>query len=108
MASIHEIGPGKGRVVLIVVAHANDMVLFLGGTVARWCDAGWRVALVPVTDDHWNSVALSEADTIAAGRTPATSESTGIMSLPDAPGAATLVVLGKSTSWSVRTSWQAG
>jgi LmbE family N-acetylglucosaminyl deacetylase len=66
MASICEITPGAGRVVLVVVAHADDMALFLGGTVARWCDAGWRVVLVRVTDDRWDSVALSEADTIAA------------------------------------------
>jgi LmbE family N-acetylglucosaminyl deacetylase len=60
-------GPdGAGRVVLIVVAHADDVALFLGGTTAAWADAGWRVVVVRVTDDRWDSVGLGEADTIAA------------------------------------------
>ena len=51
---------------LLLVAHADDVCLFLGGTVAAWADAGWRVVVVRVTDDRWDSVGLSEADTIAA------------------------------------------
>lgn len=58
--------PGEGRVVLVVVAHADDVALFLGGTVAAWADAGWRVVVVRVTDDRWDSVGLDEAATVEA------------------------------------------
>ena len=51
---------------LVVVAHADDVALFLGGTIASWADAGWRVVVVRVTDDRWDSVGMTEADTIAA------------------------------------------
>lgn len=60
------IAPGEGRVVLLVVAHADDPALFIGGTLLRWADAGWRVVCVRVTDDRWDSVGLTEAQTIAA------------------------------------------
>jgi LmbE family N-acetylglucosaminyl deacetylase len=62
------IEPGLGRVVLLVVAHADDVALFLGGTVAAWADAGWRVVVVRVTDDRWDSVGSDEASTVAANR----------------------------------------
>jgi LmbE family N-acetylglucosaminyl deacetylase len=55
-----------GRTVLVVVAHADDIALFIGGTVAAWSDAGYRVVVVRVTDDRWDSVGLTEADTITA------------------------------------------
>jgi LmbE family N-acetylglucosaminyl deacetylase len=61
-----EIAAGDGRVILLVVAHADDPALFLGGTILRWADAGWRVVCVRVTDDRWDSVGLSEAETIEA------------------------------------------
>ena len=61
-----EIAAGEGRVILLVVAHADDPALFLGGTILRWADAGWRVVCVRVTDDRWDSVGLSEAETIEA------------------------------------------
>ena len=66
MAVVRTIPDGAGRVVLLVVAHADDVALFLGGTVAAWSDAGWRVAVVRVTDDRTDSIGLTEADTIAA------------------------------------------
>ena len=66
MAEIRAIEPGDGRVVLLVVAHADDPTLFLGGTIARWADAGWRVVCVRATDDRWDSVGHTEAETIAA------------------------------------------
>ncbi|MCX6522874.1 MAG: PIG-L family deacetylase [Actinobacteria bacterium] len=66
MAVVRTIPAGAGRVVLLVVAHADDVALFLGGTVAAWSDAGWRVAVVRVTDDRTDSVGLTEAATIAA------------------------------------------
>lgn len=54
--------------VLLVVAHADDVALFLGGTVAAWSDANWRVVVVRVTDDRWDSVGADEASTIVANR----------------------------------------
>ena len=63
---VHTIGPGEGRVVLLVIAHADDMTLFLGGTVVAWSTAGWRVVVVRVTDDRWDSVGLAERDTVQA------------------------------------------
>jgi LmbE family N-acetylglucosaminyl deacetylase len=63
-----EIEPGSDRVVLVVVAHADDLTLFLGGTLIRWSDAGWRVVAIRVTDDRWDSVGLTEAETIARNR----------------------------------------
>jgi len=58
--------PGEGRTILLVVAHADDPALFLGGTIIRWADAGWRVVCLRVTDDRWDSAGPDEAATIAA------------------------------------------
>jgi LmbE family N-acetylglucosaminyl deacetylase len=66
MTQTTQIEDGRGRTVLLVVAHADDPALFLGGTLIRWADAGWRVVCLRVTDDRWDSVGLSEAETIAA------------------------------------------
>ena len=66
MTQTTNIENGKGRTILLVVAHADDPALFLGGTILRWTDAGWRVVCVRVTDDRWDSVGLTEAETIAA------------------------------------------
>lgn len=68
MARVRTIEPGDGRVVLLVVAHADDVALFLGGTVAAWADAGWRVVVVRATDDRWDSVGSDEAATVVANR----------------------------------------
>ncbi len=65
-ATVRTIEPGLGRVVLLVVAHADDVALFLGGTVAAWADTGWRVVVVRATDDRRDSVGSDEASTIAA------------------------------------------
>ncbi len=62
------IEPGGGRTVLIVVPHADDMTLWCGGTIARWSDAGWRVIVVRVTDDHWASVGYDDIDTAKLNR----------------------------------------
>lgn len=64
MADICAIEQGDGRSVLVIVAHADDLALFIGATVARWADAGWRVVAVRVTDDRWDSVGKTEAETI--------------------------------------------
>jgi LmbE family N-acetylglucosaminyl deacetylase len=58
--------PGRGRTVLVIVAHADDAALFLGGTIRRMTDAGARVVLLRVTDDRYDSVGLPVAETIAA------------------------------------------
>jgi LmbE family N-acetylglucosaminyl deacetylase len=68
MAVVRTIEPGNGRVVLLVVAHADDVALFVGGTVVAWVDAGWRVVVVRVTDDRWDSVGSDEESTIVANR----------------------------------------
>lgn len=59
-----EIEPGAGRVVLVFGAHADDPSLFCGGTIARWSRAGWRVVVIRVTDDRWDSVGVSEDETM--------------------------------------------
>ncbi len=51
---------------LVVVAHADDVALFLGGTVAAWCDADWRVVVMRVTDDRRDSVGSTEGLTVEA------------------------------------------
>ena len=66
MVASVDLEPGAGRTVLVVVAHADDVALFIGGTVAAWSDAGYRVVVVRVTDDRWDSVGLSEDETITA------------------------------------------
>ena len=67
MGAVHRsVNDGEGRTVLVVVAHADDVALFIGGTVAAWAAAGWRVVVVRVTDDRWDSVGSNESDTIAA------------------------------------------
>jgi LmbE family N-acetylglucosaminyl deacetylase len=65
---VRTIEPGDDRVVLVVVAHADDVALFLGGTVAAWVDSGWRVVVVRATDDRWDSVGSDERSTAAANR----------------------------------------
>lgn len=68
MSAVRTIPGGNGRVVLLVVAHADDVALFLGGTVAAWSTQGWRVVVVRVTDDRWDSVGTDETTTIEANR----------------------------------------
>ena len=63
---MHSIEPGEGRVVLLVVAHADDVALFLGGTVAAWADAGWKVVVVRATDDRFDSHGSDPDATVAA------------------------------------------
>jgi LmbE family N-acetylglucosaminyl deacetylase len=39
------IAPGEGRTILLVVAHADDPALFLGGAILRWADASHLAGL---------------------------------------------------------------
>lgn len=64
-APVIQIQPGEGRRVLVMSPHADDATLFIGGTVAAWSEQGWEVIVVRVTDDRWDSVDVSEEDTIA-------------------------------------------
>ncbi|MFN0114242.1 MAG: PIG-L deacetylase family protein [Paracoccaceae bacterium] len=57
---------GRGKALLLVVAHADDAAIFAGGALALFAQAGWRIQALRVTDDRWDSVGLSEAETIAA------------------------------------------
>ena len=58
--------PGAGQTVLVIVAHADDAALFIGGTLRLMADRGARIVLLRVTDDRYDSVGLDVADTIAA------------------------------------------
>jgi LmbE family N-acetylglucosaminyl deacetylase len=55
---------GEGRTLLVVIAHADDAAIFAGGTLVLFARAGWRVVILRITDDRWDSVALDEAETI--------------------------------------------
>ncbi len=57
--------PGRGHTVLIIVAHADDAALFCGGTLRLMADRGARLVMLRVTDDRYDSVGMSVADTIA-------------------------------------------
>ena len=58
--------PGQGHTVLVIVAHADDAALFVGGTLRLMADRGARLVVLRVTDDRYDSVGLSVAETIAA------------------------------------------
>ena len=64
-AGIAVVEPGRGRTILVLSPHADDAALFIGGTIAIWAEAGWRLVVARVTDDRYDSVGLSEAETIA-------------------------------------------
>lgn len=55
---------GRGRTMLMAVAHADDPAFFAGGVTLLWAAAGWRVVCLRVTDDRWDSVGLDEPETI--------------------------------------------
>lgn len=56
---------GKGQVLLVIVAHADDAAIFAGGVLALFVRAGWRVHVLRATDDRWDSVGLDEGETTA-------------------------------------------
>jgi LmbE family N-acetylglucosaminyl deacetylase len=49
---------------LFSIAHADDLILFAGGTAISLVNAGWEVAVVRATDDRWDSYELGERETI--------------------------------------------
>lgn len=55
---------GAGRTLLLVVTHADDPAIFVGGVVTMWARTGWRIHCLRVTDDRWDSIALDEAETV--------------------------------------------
>ena len=57
--------PGHGHTVLIIAAHADDATLFCGGTLRLMADRGARIVMLRVTDDRYDSVGMSIAETIA-------------------------------------------
>jgi LmbE family N-acetylglucosaminyl deacetylase len=57
--------PGRGRTVLVIVAHADDAALFCGGTLRLMANNGARLVLLRVTDDRFDSVGLGVEETIA-------------------------------------------
>lgn len=110
MADIVRIEPGLGRSIFIVVAHADDPALFLGGTIAQWSRTGWRVVVMRVTDDRWDSLGLDEATTIARNKQEfdAAAQALGIAELielgwaTDVLGDRSEVELRERVIWAVR------
>lgn len=52
------------RTGLVVIAHADDLVLFAGTAVLALIDAGWEMHVVRATDDRWDSWGLDFKETI--------------------------------------------
>ena len=59
----------KNKRALVVIAHADDLLLFIGGTICALVKDGWQIAVVRATDDRWDSYQLNEEKTIAANKT---------------------------------------
>jgi len=53
----------KGRVLVIVTAHADDFTIFAGGTIAKLIDEGYVAHLIRVTNDEKDSYDLSVGET---------------------------------------------
>lgn len=52
----------------MAIAHADDLLLFIGGTIAALVKAGWQIGVVRATDDRWDSYQLTEMATIKANQ----------------------------------------
>jgi LmbE family N-acetylglucosaminyl deacetylase len=74
----------------LTVAHADDPALFLGGTILRWTDAGWRVVCLRATDDAKDSEGSNERET-------ATANADQFRAAAEALGIAEIVELGMPT-----------
>jgi len=68
--------PKSDKVILLLVAHADDTEFFAGGTIARFASEGWEIFEVIATDNQRGSFDLparelikqSEAEALAAAR----------------------------------------
>lgn len=49
---------------LIVIPHADDLLLFCGAATLALLDDGWKIHVVRVTDDRWDSWGFDELETI--------------------------------------------
>ena len=58
----------KNKRALAVIAHADDLILFIGGTIAALIKSGWQIGVVRATDDRWDSYELTELQTIKANK----------------------------------------
>jgi LmbE family N-acetylglucosaminyl deacetylase len=52
------------RTAMVISPHADDAAIFCGGAMARFAAEGWRVILVRVTDDRYDSVGLDVDQTV--------------------------------------------
>jgi len=59
----------KNKRALVVIAHADDLLLFVGGTICALVKDGWQIAVVRATDDRWDSYQLNEEKTTTANKT---------------------------------------
>ncbi len=78
------------KTALAICPHADDAAAFLGGTLTKFADDGWRTVLVRVTDDARDSVGSSIAETRATN-TAELAEAARLM------GVAEIVELGYET-----------
>ena len=68
--------PKTDKVILLLVAHADDTEFFAGGTIAKYASEGWEIFEVIATDNQRGSfdlpvkqlIADSEAEALAAGK----------------------------------------
>ncbi len=49
---------------LIVISHADDLLLFCGAATLALLDGGWKIHVIRVTDDRWDSWGIDEVETI--------------------------------------------
>lgn len=54
----------KQKTGLIVISHADDLLLFCGAATLALLDEGWKIHVIRVTDDRWDSWGLDEIETI--------------------------------------------
>jgi len=59
-----EIPRTRQKTGLIVISHADDLLLFCGAATLALLDQGWSLHVIRVTDDRWDSWGLDEEETI--------------------------------------------
>lgn len=70
---------------LVFSPHADDATIFCGGTLVRLAEEGWRVVLVRVTDDRFDSLGLSVEETLERNRLE-WQEAAGILGVAEVVG----------------------